>query len=69
MKLLVKDVELARADEREGKFFQDGYSKYSIKKTTTQRKMNTNNGSQIMKQNMEHLKYYAENYRLTKKRF
>lgn len=28
--------------------------------------MNTNNGSQIMKQNMEHLKYYAENYRLTK---
>lgn len=54
---------------KEKEILSDGYSKYSIKKTTTQRKMNTNNGSQIMKQNMEHLKYYAENYRLTKKRF
>lgn len=62
-------MELARADGREGKFFQDGESKYSIKKTTTQRKMDANNDSQRMKQNMKHLKYYTENYRLTKKRF
>lgn len=31
----------------------------SIKKTTTQRKMDTNNDSQIMKQNMKYLKYYT----------
>ena len=42
MKLLEKDVELARADGREGKSFQDGESKYFIKKTT-QRKMDANN--------------------------